>query len=230
LPTVASTQEANASETKTVASSSEEALASLKKQAQGKKAGDTVSAAYMENGQVKVYTASVNEFGINPPLMRNATVQKKAMLQGNDVGAFANVAHETGARGIQNNDAIGSKGEGNSYKAAKAANWKKPDGSTWWPDNDGFADTPTKTTLQPGTKIDRYGKVSGKYAAPEGTQFGQRSLAPGSENSPYNSYEVIKPFDVNSGIAAPWFDQPGQGTQYQLPMSIRELIRKGYIR
>ena len=29
-------------------------------------------------------------------------------------------------------------------------------------------------------------------------------------------------FDVNSGTSAPWFDQPGGGTQYQLPMSIRE--------
>ena len=37
-------------------------------------------------------------------------------------------------------------------------------------------------------------------------------------------------FDVNSGTSAPWFDQPGGGTQYQLPMSIRELRRYGYIK
>ena len=117
-----------------------------------------------------------------------------------------------------------------SYKAAKAANWKKPDGSTWWPDDEGFADTPDETTLQPGTKIDRYGKTSGVYASPEGTPYEQRSLAPGSENSPYNIYEVVRPFDVKAGTVAPWFDQPGGGTQYKLPMSIQELIDLGYIK
>ena len=118
----------------------------------------------------------------------------------------------------------------NRYNEAKNANWKKPDGSTWWPDNDGFLESPIMTTLQPGTKIDRYGNVTGKFAAPEGTPFQNRSLAPGSEKSPYNIYEVIKPFDVLSGIVAPWFDQPGGGIQYYLPMSIQELIDLGFIK
>ena len=117
-----------------------------------------------------------------------------------------------------------------NYSSAKSANWKKPDGSTWWPDNNGFADTPSKTTLQPGTRIDRYGNNLGKFAAPEGTPFGQRSLPPGAENSAYNTYEVVKPFDVHSGTTAPWFDQPGGGIQYQLPMSIKDLRNLGYVR
>ena len=107
--------------------------------------------------------------------------------------------------------------------------WKNPDGSTKWPANDGFKGTPIKTTLQPGTKIDRYGDTSGIFAAPKGTSFNERSLAPGSENGPYNAYEVIRPFDVQAGTTAPWFDQPGGGMQYKLPMSVKELIMQGYI-
>ena len=61
-------------------------------------------------------------------------------------------------------------------------------------------------------------------------RYSARSLPPGSENSAFYTYEVLKPFDVNSGTSAPWFDQPGGGTQYQLPMSIRELRRYGYIK
>ena len=108
--------------------------------------------------------------------------------------------------------------------------WFKADGTPKWPDNDGFTGTPSKTTLQPGTKIDRYGSTSGKFVAPEGTPYGQRALPPGAESSPYNSYEVIKPFEVNSGTTAPWFDQPGGGTQYQTPMSMQDLIDQGFIK
>ena len=122
------------------------------------------------------------------------------------------------------------EGVGTNYYAAKSVNWKNPDGSTWWPDNDGFVGTPSQTTLQPGTMIDRYGSDSGKFVAPIDTPYSARSLPPGSENSAFYTYEVLKPFDVNSGTSAPWFDQPGGGIQYQLPMSIRELRRYGYIK
>lgn len=115
------------------------------------------------------------------------------------------------------------------YNNARAANWKKPDGTPWWPGNDGFAGTSVKETLQPGTKFDRYGGKLGKFASPEGTSYSQRALPPGSENSVYKVYEVIKPFEVNSGKTAPWFDEPGGGTQYMLPMSIDDLIKNGYI-
>ena len=143
------------------------------------------------------------------------------------------IAHENGEgyneEGNHQNDR--NKGESSKkYKAAKAANWKKSDGSTWWPDDDGFVETPVEVTLKEGIRIDRYGEAHGRYAAPEGTPYEQRALAPGSENSPYYAYEVIRPFSVKAGITAPWFDQPGGGTQYYLPMSIRELIRQGYIR
>ena len=57
-----------------------------------------------------------------------------------------------------------------------------------------------------------------------------RSLAPGTTSKPYNIYEVTSPIQVQSGKAAPWFGQVGQGTQYELPMSVSDAIAKGYIK
>jgi hypothetical protein len=38
---------------------------------------------------------------------------------------------------------------------------------------------------------------------------------------------VIKPFVVSSGTIAPWFGQPGQGTQYQASSNVLTLIANG---
>src|SRR5690554_4988968 len=105
--------------------------------------------------------------------------------------------------------ARGAKGAGDATK------WVDDAGNIKWPANDGFAGTPKNTTLQPGTTIDRYGYESGKFVSPQGTSYGQRSLAPGTESTPYNAYEVIKPIDAQGGKIASWFDQPGGGTQYK---------------
>lgn len=81
-----------------------------------------------------------------------------------------------------------------------------------------------------GTIIDRYGSNgTGKYFSPEGTSYGERALPPFMENEPYVKYEVLVPFDVKSGEIAPWFDQPGQGTQYLSPYSVDELLDLGFI-
>ena len=96
--------------------------------------------------------------------------------------------------------------------------------------NDGFEGAPTKTTLQPDARFDRYVGTSGSYASPQGTPYGARSVVPFSESAQYNSYEVVKPFGVYSGKKAPCFDQPGGGIQYKLPMSISDSISQGYIR
>ena len=34
---------------------------------------------------------------------------------------------------------------------------------------------------------------------------------------------------VEKSTVAPWFDKPGSGTQFKLPMTIRDLIYEGYI-
>lgn len=69
-------------------------------------------------------------------------------------------------------------------------------------------------TIQTGEIIDRFGSNGdGKYFAPLGTSFEERALPPFMENQPYKQYEVLEPFDVQSGPIAPWFDQLGGGWQ-----------------
>ena len=100
-------------------------------------------------------------------------------------------------------------------------------GKIIWPENDGFLNEPVRETLEPGTRIDRYGTGGGYYTSPEGTSFEERSIVPGA--GPYKSYEVVKPVEVWSGETAPWFDQDGGGTQYKFDMTIDELILEGII-
>ena len=99
-----------------------------------------------------------------------------------------------------------------------------------FPPNDGFLGEPTSTTLQPGTVIDRYGGATGRYASPVGTPFEARSLPPEAIQRPLSKYEVIKPIDgVKTGPCAPYYGQPGLGTQYQLPRPIQWYVDSGYL-
>lgn len=115
-------------------------------------------------------------------------------------------------------------------KAVKESKWVDEKGNIKWPPNDGFAGTPKKMTLQPGTRIDRYGYEGGTFVSPEGIPYNARSLAPGTELKPYNVYEVVKPIDGLEGKIAPWFDEVGGGIQYKLNQSIKELLDGGYIK
>jgi hypothetical protein len=99
-----------------------------------------------------------------------------------------------------------------------------------WPANRGFIEgTVERKFLMPGETIDRYGFGGGKFVSPTGTPFEIRALRPGTESLPYNNYRVAKPFEVNSGAVAPAFNQPGLGTQYELPISIDILLKRGVI-
>ncbi|QXT34429.1 TNT domain-containing protein [Sphingomonas sanguinis] len=101
---------------------------------------------------------------------------------------------------------------------------------TYWPPNRGFQGAPITEELATGARIDRYGYEGGTFLAPEGTPDWMRSLAPGTTSKPYNLYEVVHPIEVQSGKAAPWFNQIGGGTQYELPMSVSDAIAKGHLR
>jgi RHS repeat-associated protein len=100
----------------------------------------------------------------------------------------------------------------------------------YYPPNRGFLGQPTRTTLPPGSVIDRYGGPGGSFASPQGTSPWARSLPHGVEKSPLNAYEVIKPIEVDAGRAAPWFNQPGGGTQFDFGRSVQSLIDAGYLR
>ncbi|MGW2376145.1 TNT domain-containing protein [Kitasatospora sp. NPDC001683] len=81
-------------------------------------------------------------------------------------------------------------------------------------------------TFQVGQDIDRYGSERGAFLAPEGTPYAQRAIPPMNlDGDPaagcnYYDYRVIKEFTVYSGTVAPWFAQPGLGTQYELDYTL----------
>ncbi len=120
--------------------------------------------------------------------------------------------------------------EAASSSSKIASKWLDKNGKYIWPPNDGFVDTPVKKVFKPGEKFDRYGSKDGFFTAPIGTPFEMRSLPREYELKKYHVYEVVKPFEVLEGKAAPWFDQPGGGIQYKMPKTIKELINEGYIK
>jgi hypothetical protein len=111
-----------------------------------------------------------------------------------------------------------------------------------WPPNRGFIEFTTEP-LTIGKEIDRYGgyfdnngifKDGGNFASPKGASFESRALPAeyltATPPKTYTKYKVIKEIpSVKKGTAAPWFNQPGMGTQYELPYSIDELLQGGFI-
>jgi filamentous hemagglutinin len=79
-------------------------------------------------------------------------------------------------------------------------------------------------------RIDRYGRPSGRFVAPEGVPFTSRSLPPEAANGPYYRYEVVRPIEVCGGISTPWFGQRGFGVQYELNRPVQTYIDSGHLR
>lgn len=81
-----------------------------------------------------------------------------------------------------------------------------------------------KMILEVGTQVDRFGSENGTYVSAADAPFDQRSLPPSSLSTPvdglypygYHIYTVVKPLMVEGGLIAPWFGQPGLGTQFNL--------------
>ena len=99
-----------------------------------------------------------------------------------------------------------------------------------WPPNRGFDGDSAPASLIPGAKVDRYGSPNGTFVSPDGTPFPNRSLPASSASKPLNTYEVAKPIQVDVGSAAPWFNQPGEGTQFELPRTVQDLLDSGHLR
>ncbi|CAG8887674.1 unnamed protein product [Penicillium egyptiacum] len=123
-------------------------------------------------------------------------------------------------------------------------NASDPNGYWVYPDSDGFAVTSEKVsilgnfTLRVGQKLDRFGSEYGKFLAPLGAPYIERSLppsnlfAPPNSSFPYNYhvYEVTKEFDVLLGPIASWFEQPGFGSQLLAQSSVGDLLKGGYLK
>ncbi|HEL0641256.1 TPA: TNT domain-containing protein [Streptococcus equi subsp. zooepidemicus] len=65
--------------------------------------------------------------------------------------------------------------------------------------------------------------------SPAGASFGERALPPFMEKMPKKTYITIKPISNKKGPVAPWFDQPGMGTQYFTDMEVGYLEKYGYL-
>lgn len=83
-------------------------------------------------------------------------------------------------------------------------------------------------TLSPGSRIDRFGPETGRFLSPAGTPLAKRAL-PDASGSP-TVYEILKPLDVEAGVVAPAFGQPGLGIQYRTSAPVADLIRLGYLK
>ncbi|MGZ3142254.1 glycohydrolase toxin TNT-related protein [Lentzea chajnantorensis] len=83
--------------------------------------------------------------------------------------------------------------------------------------------------LPAGTEVDRYGDQSGNLVYVAGTPFPERSLVPSWINRPYRVYRLRRPLEVLTGVAVPWFEQPGGGTAYLLPKAVEEMIAEGVL-
>lgn len=116
-------------------------------------------------------------------------------------------------------------------KGGTASKCVEDTGKTIWPPNNGaFADTEKIINLNKDTTFGRIGGDTGSFVAPPKTSPDKLSLAPGTDISKYTEYVVTKTISgVEKSTVAPWFDKPNGGTQFKLPMTIKDLILEGYI-
>ncbi|BBX26214.1 hypothetical protein GCM10009632_43920 [Mycolicibacterium alvei] len=93
-----------------------------------------------------------------------------------------------------------------------------------------------------GTVVDRFGYPGGSWMSPDGVPFAERALPPGSAEKPYYQYVVDDPtalppgWHIEQSQAAPWFHQPGGGTQYRIvapegdEASVETLVDWGFLK
>tara|TARA_R100000306_G_C4382287_1_gene146325 strand:- start:21400 stop:31095 length:9696 start_codon:yes stop_codon:yes gene_type:complete len=128
-------------------------------------------------------------------------------------------------------------------KSSKFAGYFKAEGRVQeefeiWPPNRGAYGPIEKMTIQPGEFLDRYGFPGGTFVSPakstlkaDNPAFETRALPSYKQNDPYNVYEVLKPIEnAPRSKILPWFGQPGQGVQFDLPHSVKWYIENGYVK
>jgi hypothetical protein len=96
--------------------------------------------------------------------------------------------------------------------------------------DDGCLKPAIDATLAANTMIDRYGRPTGSFLAPEGTTYEERALPYDKTKTPYYRYQVLKPLAVKTCKSVPWFDQAGGGVQYKVGGSVQVLITDGYLK
>ncbi len=127
--------------------------------------------------------------------------------------------------------AIASLGRGASLsKSLSSAESSVTTLANYYPPNDGALGKWTNVMVREGQVFGRYGGFGGRFAADINTPFHARSIPYGTNPNELFTFEVTRPFMMQSSTAAPWFGQIGFGTQYRLPTSIRYMEEFGYIK
>lgn|GEM_PF-2827025 len=178
--------------------------------------------------------------GINSPVLKSALAGSFSsglsggaaafgteLLMGGDLESAWEAAKKGAKFGVAAGAVIGGY---SGYKQA-VKNFVNPwNGKFVYPENNGALGEWTSRTLNPGERIDRYGSVEGNYFSPEGTPTEMRSLHPSINTDNYHLYEVLKSFDVQSSTIAPFYNQPGLGTQLLSKFNAKYLLENGYIK
>ncbi|MBC6469161.1 TNT domain-containing protein [Actinomadura alba] len=76
-------------------------------------------------------------------------------------------------------------------------------------------------------EVDRHGDPDGNFTYAVRTPFERRSWPVEWADRPYHVYRLRRPLRVLTGVAVPWFDQPGGGIAYVLPSSVADLLADG---
>jgi hypothetical protein len=108
--------------------------------------------------------------------------------------------------------------------------WLDHNSQYLYPPYEGFATGPRIVTLARGMQVDRYGQPTGRFLAPAGTSYEARSVPYDKAKMEYHRYVVIRPFSVQTGRIASWFDQRGGGIQYRTEKPVQALIDEGHLR
>lgn len=69
-----------------------------------------------------------------------------------------------------------------------------------------------------------------RFFSPPGTPAAARALPPEVAGQSLRSFQVLKPFEVQSGTVAPAFGQFGLGTQFRSPTQLGELLGRGLLK
>jgi RHS repeat-associated protein len=192
-----------------------------------------VGAAAAGGGVAGAITAAVPTAGLASTLGANAggnviggVTERIIASGGQTVGTLGDVAMD--AAGSVVGDGV-AKGVGAAVRkvAQSAAPARQSAAITgYYPPNNGFLGEPVRTTLQPGTMIDRVGGSGiSRFFSPVGTPLGARALPPGAATHALRTFEVVKPVEVDAGRIAPAFGELGLGIQFRTTLTLGELLK-----
>ncbi len=106
------------------------------------------------------------------------------------------------------------------------------DNVVWdWPKNKGFVYGADEIgPMQSNQLIGRLGNERGTFVSTLDAAPDTLSLRPGTDTSNLNVYRIVKEIPgARIGPAAPAFDMPGYGMQYELPNSVADLLKSGHL-